>query len=141
MAHTISEEVIKAMAIKIEEQEREKAALEETIVTLTAQLKAKEDELSEQVKTKDEEHGQIKRELDATEGGRFRVQRELNQVREAVSLLRYASKKLCTQYAVTASWRRPSIPTVPSKPCSGWPRPRAPAALPRPSTRTGSRSP
>ena len=75
------------MAIKIEEQEREKAALEETIATLTAQLKVKEDELSEQVKTKDEEHGQIKRELDATEGGRFRVQRELNQVREAVSLL------------------------------------------------------
>jgi predicted nucleic acid-binding Zn-ribbon protein len=87
MAHTISEEVIKAMAIKIEEQEREKAALEETIATLTAQLKAKEDELSEQVKTKDEELRQMKRELDATEGGRVRVQRELNQVREAASLL------------------------------------------------------
>ena len=87
MANNISEEVIKAMASKIEEQEREKAALEETIATLTPQLKAKEDELSEQVKTKDEELRQIKRELDATEGGRVRVQRELNQVREAASLL------------------------------------------------------
>jgi predicted nucleic acid-binding Zn-ribbon protein len=87
MAHTISEEVIKAMAIKIEEQEREKAALEETIATLTAQLKAKEDELSEQVKTKDEELRRIKRELDATEAGRVHVERELNRVLEARALL------------------------------------------------------
>jgi predicted nucleic acid-binding Zn-ribbon protein len=87
MAHTISEEVIKAMAIKIEEQEREKAALEQTIATLTAQLKAKEDELSEQVKTKDEELRQIKRELDATEAGRVHVERELNRVLEARALL------------------------------------------------------
>ena len=87
MAHTISEKVIKAMAIKIEEQEREKAALEETIATLTAQLKAKEDELSEQVKTKDEELRRIKRELDATEAGRVHVERELNRVLEARALL------------------------------------------------------
>jgi predicted nucleic acid-binding Zn-ribbon protein len=87
MAHTISEEVIKAMAIKIEEQEREKAALEETIATLTAQLKVKEDELSEQVKTKDEELRRIKRELDATEAGRVHVERELNRVLEARALL------------------------------------------------------
>jgi len=87
MAHTISEEVIKAMAIKIEEQEREKAALEQTIATLTAQLKAKEDELSEQVKTKDEELRRIKRELDATEAGRVHVERELNRVLEARALL------------------------------------------------------
>ena len=75
------------MAIKIEEQEREKAALEETIATLTAQLKAKEDELSEQVKTKDEELRRIKRELDATEAGRVHVERELNRVLEARALL------------------------------------------------------
>ena len=87
MAHTISEEVIKAMAIKIEEQEREKAALEETIATLTAQLKVKEDELSGQVKTKDEELRRIKRELDATEAGRVHVERELNRVLEARALL------------------------------------------------------
>jgi len=87
MSYTISEEVIKAMAIKIEEQEREKAALEQTIATLTAQLKAKEDELSEQVKTKDEELRRIKRELDATEAGRVHVERELNRVLEARALL------------------------------------------------------
>ena len=75
------------MAINIEEQEREKAALEETIATLTAQLKVKEDELSEQVKTKDEELRQIKRELDATEAGRVHVERELNRVLEARALL------------------------------------------------------
>src|ERR1022692_3587466 len=34
--------------------------------------------------------------------------------RETLAPLRYASKKLCTQYAVTASWRRPSIPTIPN---------------------------
>ena len=75
------------MASKIEEQEREKAALEEKIASLTSQLKAKEVELSEQVKAKDEELRQMKRELDATEGGRSRVQRELTLVSEAAAFL------------------------------------------------------
>ena len=87
MSQNISEEVIKAMESKIEEQEREKAALEQTIASLTTQLKAKEVELSEQVKAKDEELKHMKRELDATEGGRVRVQRELTHVREAAALL------------------------------------------------------
>ena len=87
MEHNISDEVIKAMASKIEQQEREKAALEQTIALLTAQLHAKEVELSEQVKAKDEELRQLKRELDATERGRVSVQRELNNVREAEALL------------------------------------------------------
>jgi predicted RNase H-like nuclease (RuvC/YqgF family) len=80
-------EVIKAMESKIAEQEKEKAALEHTIVSLTNQLKAKEVELSEQVKAKDEELRQMKRELDATEGGRAHLQRELTNVREAAALL------------------------------------------------------
>jgi SMC interacting uncharacterized protein involved in chromosome segregation len=87
MANNISEEVIKAMESKIEEQEREKAALEQTIVSLTTQLKAKEVELSEQVEAKEEELRQMKRELDATEAGRVRVQRELNHANEATALL------------------------------------------------------
>ena len=87
MANNISEEVIKAMESKIEEQEREKAALEQTIASLTTQLKAKEAELSEQVEAKEEELRQMKRELDATEAGRVRVQRELNHVHEATALL------------------------------------------------------
>ena len=78
---------MKAMAIKIEEQEGEKAALEQTIATLTAQLKAKEVELSEQVKAKDEELRQMKREIGTTEGVSARVQRELTHVREAPALL------------------------------------------------------
>jgi uncharacterized coiled-coil protein SlyX len=80
MAQNISEAVIKAMESKIAEQEQ-------TIASLTTQLKAKEDELSEQVKAKDDELRQMKRELDATEGGRSRVQRELTYVREAAALL------------------------------------------------------
>ena len=80
MENNITEEVIKAMERKIEEQEREKAALEQTIASLTTQLKAKEVELSEQVKANDEE-------LDATEGVCARVQRELSHVREAAALL------------------------------------------------------
>ena len=75
------------MASTIEEQEREKAALEETIAALTAQLKAKEVELSEKVKAKDEELRHMMRELDATEAGRVRVQRELDYVHEATALL------------------------------------------------------
>ena len=39
------------------------------------------------------------------------VKRRRNLSRETPVSLRYASKKLCTQYAVTASWRRPSIPS------------------------------
>lgn len=75
------------MMSKIEEQEREKAALEQTIASLTTQLNDKEVQLSEQVKAKDEQLRQMKRELDATEGGRARVQRELTDVREAAALL------------------------------------------------------
>ena len=75
------------MAIKIEEQEREKAALEQTIVSLTTQLKAKEVELSEQVEAKEEELRHMKRELDATEAGRVRVQGEINHAQEATTLL------------------------------------------------------
>ena len=33
--------------------------------------------------------------------------------REAPSPLRYVSKKVRTQYAVTASWRRPDMPSLP----------------------------
>ena len=87
MSNDITEEVIRAMERKIDEQEREKAALEQTIASLTTQLKAKEVELSEQVKAKDKELRQMKRELDATEGVCARVQHELSHVREAAALL------------------------------------------------------
>ena len=75
------------MESKIEEQERERDAFEQTIVSLTTQLKAKEAELSEQVEAKEEELRHMKRELDATEAGRVRVQRELNHANEATALL------------------------------------------------------
>ena len=75
------------MERKIEEQEREKAALEQTIVTLKSQLNAKEAELSEQVEAKEEDLRHMKSELDATEAGRVRVQRELDHVHEATALL------------------------------------------------------
>jgi uncharacterized coiled-coil protein SlyX len=84
MAHNISEAVIKAMESKIAEQEQ-------AIASLTSQLKAKEVELSEQVKAKNEELRQMKRELDATEVGRVRLQRELNDVRPAAVLLNSTS--------------------------------------------------
>ena len=87
MANNIWEEVIKAMESKIEEQEREKAALEQIIVSVTTQLKAKEAELSEQVEAKQEELRHMKRELEATEAGRVRVQRELDHVHEGTALL------------------------------------------------------
>lgn len=87
MANNISEAVIKAMESKIADQEREKVALEQIIASLTTQLNAKEVELSEQVKAKDEELRQMKRELEASEGGRARVHRELSNVREAATLL------------------------------------------------------
>src|SRR5207253_2030785 len=34
--------------------------------------------------------------------------------RDALGLWRYASRKVCTQYVVTASWRGPSIPRIPN---------------------------
>jgi predicted RNase H-like nuclease (RuvC/YqgF family) len=84
MANT---EVIKVMTTKIDKQERDKATFEARITSLTAQLNAKEAELREQLNAKDEEIRQMKRELDASEGGRVRVQRELNNLREAEALV------------------------------------------------------
>ena len=87
MSNDITENVISAMERKIEEQEREKAALEQTIASLTTQLNDKEAELSEQVEAKEEKLRHMKRELDATEAGRVRVQRELTHVHDATALL------------------------------------------------------